>query len=470
LILDTRYLIPTTHHSPFTTSTPPSGGRGVAKIPPHSRELEEAVLGAIMIEKHAYTRVSDRLTPATFYFEAHVLIYQAISELAAAGSPIDLLTVTDRIRKNKHVDAVGGAFYITELTDRVASAAHIETHASILNQYSLARQLISECQKTLGRAYDTGNDVFELVEAHQAQVFGITQFSYGRSFGTMPELFDERVKAYEQKPLNGLTGITSGLSNLDALTNGWQRSDLICIAGRPGMGKTAFALNCARNAAVTGKHAVAVFSLEMSKSQLMDRLLCAEASIYQERIRKRELTEHDHQRLHQNTQALIGAHLLIDDTPGISVNAICAKAIRMKESHDIQLIVIDYLQLITTAKDFKGNRDQEIGTISRRLKALAKELDIPVIVLSQLSRAVETRAGGSRRPQLSDLRESGNIEQDTDMVLFVYRPEYYGIEYLEDNVSSVGYAEAIIAKYRNGPPDTALLHFHGGYMRFRNWK
>ncbi|MCS5489400.1 replicative DNA helicase [Algoriphagus limi] len=441
----------------------------LGKIPPQAVELEEAVLGALMLEKDALTQVIDILKVESFYKDAHQVIFQAILDLFQDSQPIDLLTVTSQLRKNGTLEVAGGAFYITELTSKVSSAANIEYHARIITEQAIKRELIRISSDIQKNAYEETTDVFELLDEMEQSLFEISEKNIRKNYSDMRSIMREAIAEMESKKdqKDGLTGVPSGFTALDRVTSGWQKSDLVIIAARPAMGKTAFVLSVLRNAAVDHSRPVAIFSLEMSSVQLVNRLISSEAELDSEKIKKGSLQEHEWAQLVHKTAKLSKAPLFVDDTPALSILELRAKARKLKAQHDIQMIVIDYLQLMSG--DSKGggggNREQEIASISRALKKIAKELEIPVIALSQLSRAVETR-GGDKRPQLSDLRESGAIEQDADMVMFLYRPEYYGILHDENDASTQGVGEVIIAKHRNGSLDTVKLRFIGKYTKF----
>lgn len=442
----------------------------MGKIQPQARALEEAVLGALMLDKDAVATVVDILSPEAFYEERHKKIYKAISKLFEESNPIDLLTTTEQLKKNGDLDAVGGPFYLVELTNRIASAANVEYHARIISQKFIQRELIRVSTETINLAYEDTTDVFELLDKSEQNLFSITERSMSRgvmSMGTLVNMALEQIENQSGKQ-DGLTGVPSGFTALDRLTSGWQPSDLIILAARPGMGKTSLTLAITKNAAVDFNKPVAFFSLEMSSVQLVNRLISLETEISSEKLRKGQLEEYEWQQLHVGISNLSDVPIFLDDTPSLSVFELRAKCRRLKMQHDIQLIIIDYLQLMTAGGDSKGgNREQEIATISRSLKALAKELNVPVIALAQLSRAVEVR-GGSKRPQLSDLRESGSIEQDADIVGFIYRPEYYGIVEDEDGNNLKGIGEVIIAKHRNGALDSVRLKWDGQYAKFSN--
>ncbi|HEY9534680.1 MAG TPA: replicative DNA helicase, partial [Mucilaginibacter sp.] len=442
------------------------------KLPPQAIDLEEAVLGALMLEKDALSSVIDILKPDVFYKDAHQKIFKTIQYLFEKTSPVDILTVTAQLRVQGELEMIGGAYYITELTNRVASAANIEYHARIVIQKFIQRELIRISTEIVTSAYEDTTDVLDLLDKAEKNLFDIAQNNLRRDSRKMDDILRETLKEIEalKDKKDGLTGVASGFTDLDRMTSGWQKSDLVIIAARPAMGKTAFVLTCARNAAVDFERPVVVFSLEMSSVQLVNRLISGETEIEQEKIRKGTLEEWEWQQIHSKIGRLEQAPLIIDDTPALNIFEFRAKCRRLKSQYDIQLIIIDYLQLMHGKNDNKGggNREQEIGSISRALKSVAKELNVPVIALSQLSRAVESRPGANKRPMLSDLRESGSIEQDADMVLFLYRPEYYGLEVDEDNNPTKGVGEIIIAKHRNGETGTVRLKFVGKYVKFQD--
>jgi len=441
----------------------------LGKVPPQATDLEEAVLGALMLEKDALTSVIDILKVESFYKEGHKAIFQAILDLFTESQPIDLLTVTTQLRKNGTLEIAGGAFYITELTSKVSSAANIEFHARIITEQSIKRELIQIASEIQRDAFEETTDVFELLDGMEQSLFEISEKNIRKNYSDMRSIMREAIQELEvrKNQKDGLTGVPSGFTALDRVTSGWQKSDLIIIAARPAMGKTAFVLSVLRNAAVDHNRPVAIFSLEMSSIQLVNRLISSEAELDAEKIKKGTLADHEWAQLVHKTSRLSKAPLFVDDTPALSILELRAKCRKLKAQHDIQMVVVDYLQLMSgDAKgSFGGNREQEIASISRALKKIAKELSIPVIALSQLSRAVETR-GGVKRPQLSDLRESGAIEQDADLVMFLYRPEYYGITEDEGGASTAGVGEVIVAKHRNGSLDTVKLRFIGRYTKF----
>ncbi len=443
----------------------------LGKLPPQAVEVEEAILGALMLEKNALTTVIDILKPDNFYKEAHKEIYQAIVDLFNNSEPVDLLTVSNQLKKEGKLEMVGGAYYITQLTTRVNSAANIEFHARIVTERSIKRDLIRISAEIQKEAYEDVTDAFQLLDNTAQNIFEVTESNIRKNYADMKSLMHEALVELEARKdhTDGLTGVPSGFTALDRLTSGWQQSDLVIIAARPGMGKTAFVVSAMRNAAVDFNHAVAIFSLEMSSIQLVNRLISAEAELESEKIKKGNLADYEWEQLVHKTNKLSNAPIFIDDTPALSILELRAKCRRLKAQHDGRLIIIDYLQLMSgdnsKSGGGSGNREQEIASISRALKGIAKELSVPVIALSQLSRAVETR-GGDKRPQLSDLRESGSIEQDADMVMFLYRPEYYGITQDESGMPTQGTGEVIIAKHRNGSLDTVQLKFIGKYTKF----
>jgi replicative DNA helicase len=438
------------------------------KLPPQALDLEEAVLGALMLEKNALNAVIDILKPESFYKEAHQKIFAAIVNLFQKTEPVDILTVTNELKKNGELDIVGGPYFITQLTNRIASAANVEFHARIVSQKHIQRELIRISSDTIKDAYEDSTDVFDLLDKAESNLFAIAESNIRKNYDSMSTLIGQAIKQIEiaRTQKDGISGVQSGFTELDRTTSGWQKSDLIILAARPGMGKTAFVLSLARNTAVDFQKPVAVFSLEMSSIQLVNRLIAGETELSAEKLKKGNLMEHEWQQLNTQITKLAEAPIFIDDTPALSIFELRAKCRRLKSQHDIQLIIIDYLQLMTAGGEGKGNREQEISNISRSLKSIAKELDVPIIALSQLSRAVETR-GGDKRPQLSDLRESGAIEQDADMVMFIYRPEYYGLTEDKENGSSlVGVAELIIAKHRNGALKDVRLRFISQLAKF----
>lgn len=433
------------------------------QLPPQAEELEAAVLGAIMIDRDALPGIVDILKPGSFYRSAHQAIYSACLDLLAAGDAIDILTVSERLRKNGKMETVGGSSYLAELTNRVASAANIEYHARIVAQKALARDLISLSTNTIKAAYSDETDPFALLYDTQKASFELANFG-GRQAKSLSAIGLDVLRQLDRamRKGDGMTGVPSGIQALDNITGGWQAPDLVILAGRPGMGKTALALTWAYNAAAAG-FPVGFFSLEMSSVQLTQRIVSSRSGISSNRIMRGDLTEDEARRVQEAVQALSAMPFHIDDSAGISIFEMQAKARRLKMQHGIKILFVDYLQLMSGMRDRNSNREQEISAISRGLKMIAKDLEIPVIALSQLSRAVEMRA--DKRPQLSDLRESGAIEQDADIVSFVYRPDYYD---LKDEVgqSTDGFSELIIEKHRNGALDAVGMYFHAPTTTF----
>lgn len=436
------------------------------KVPPQAKELEEAVLGAIMLEKTAFDSAVKILKPECFYVEAHQRIFRAMQSLSTKNQPIDILTVAEELRFKEELEMVGGAYYVTKLTNAVVSSAHIEAHARIILQKFIQRELIRISGEIIGDAYEDSTDVFDLLDDAESKLFEIINNHLRNNMETLDSVLVHTIQRIEdlRNKNEDITGVPSGFATLDRVTYGWQNTDLIVLAARPSVGKTAFALNLARNAVMsaTKPTPVALFSLEMSASQLVQRILSAESEIWLEKIARGKLEEHEMKQLYaRGIQKLSQAPLYIDDTAALNIFELRAKCRRLKSKHNIGLIIIDYLQLMSgTSENRNSNREQEISNISRNLKALAKELSVPIIALSQLSRAVETRSAGkdgNKMPQLSDLRESGAIEQDADMVMFLYRPEYHDITQNEMGESNKGETFVRIAKHRNGSLETIKL-------------
>ena len=444
------------------------GGR----IAPRDKELEEAVLGAIMLEKDAYSIVCDILKPDSFYEPANSKVYEAIQTLGASQRPIDMLTVTEQMRLNGTLDEVGGPAYIAQLTGRVASAAHVEYHARIVAQKYLARELINFTATISSKAYDESNDVDDLLQEAEGRLFEISQRNVKKDVTQIDPIIQQAMTQIEvaANRKSGLSGLESGFHNLDKLTSGWQPSDLIIIAARPAMGKTAFVLSMAKNMAVNYNTPVAVFSLEMSNLQLVNRMISNVCEIEGSKIKSGQLSQLEWEQLIARIKNLNGAPLFIDDTPSLSIFELQTKARRLVREHDVKIIIIDYLQLMNASGMKFGSREQEVSMISRSLKQLAKELNIPIVALSQLNRSVESRTDG-KRPQLSDLRESGAIEQDADIVCFIHRPEYYLRSDTDANGNDIrGKAEFIVAKHRSGSVDDIQLRFTAKFARFENWE
>ena len=448
----------------------------IGRRPPEARELEEAVLGALMLEKDAYSIVSDILTPQSFYEHSHELIFLAIQNLAILQKPVDMLTVQEQLKKQGDLEEAGGPYYLAQLTSKVASTAHLEYHARIVAQKHLARELIRFTSEIQSKSFDETIDVDDLMQEAEAQLFEISQRNMKKDVIQINPIINEAIELLNvaAKRKDGLSGLASGFHSLDKITSGWQKSDLIIIAARPAMGKTAFVLSMAKNIAVDFKHPVAVFSLEMSNVQLVNRLIVNVCEIEGEKIRNGQLAEHEWVQLDQKIKDLYDAPIYIDDTPSLSIFEFRTKARRLVREEHVEIIIIDYLQLMNASGSSFGSREQEVSTISRSLKGLAKELNIPIVALSQLNRGVENRvsqagAGADqKRPQLADLRESGAIEQDADMVCFIHRPEYYKITQDAQGNSLVGLAEIIVAKHRNGSTGDVRLRFKSQFAKFSN--
>jgi replicative DNA helicase len=438
------------------------------KVPPQAKDLEEAVLGAIMLEKSAFDTVVEILKPECFYLEGHQRIFRTMQGLAQKSQPIDILTVVEELKSREELDIIGGPYFVTKLTNAVVSAANIEAHSRIILQKFIQRELIRISGEIIGDAYEDSTDVFDLLDDAESKLFEITNNHLRKNFDSIDTVLVKTIQRIEdlRHKNEDISGVPSGFASLDRVTYGWQQTDLIILAARPSVGKTAFALNLARSAALhpTKPTPVAVFSLEMSASQLVQRILSAESEIWLEKIARGKLEEHEMKQLYaKGIQRLAQAPIYIDDTAALNIFELRAKCRRLKNKHNVGLIIIDYLQLMSgTGENRNSNREQEISRISRDLKGLAKELQVPIIALSQLSREVEKRKEGNKMPQLSDLRESGAIEQDADMVMFLYRPEYYDITSNEFGESNKGETHVRIAKHRNGSLETiklkALLH------------
>ncbi len=436
------------------------------KLPPQAVEVEEAVLGALMLERDAYVTVADIIDTSSFYKEEHKKIFEAIKELSANEKPVDLLMVTQELKDRNQLEEIGGPGYITQLTRRVASSAHIEFHSRIIAQKFIQRELIRVSSEIQVKSYDDTMDVDDLIDFSESSLFQVAERNIKKETVPIKPILNEAIlqieKARQRK--DGLSGVPSGFTSLDRITSGWQRTDLVIIAARPSMGKTAFVLSMARNMAVDHNRPVAVFSLEMSSIQLVNRLIAAETELGNDKLKTGRLENYEWEHLNRKISALEKAPLFIDDTPALSIFELRAKCRRLKMQHNIEVVIVDYLQLMTAGTDNRGSREQEVSTISRSLKAIAKELNIPILALSQLNRSVESREG--KRPQLSDLRESGAIEQDADIVTFIHRPEYYGMTEDESGNSLIGVAEIIIAKHRNGATGDIHLSFKKELAKF----
>lgn len=447
----------------------------LGRLQPQELEFEKSVLGALLLEKDAYSLISDILTPESFYDPRNQKVYSAISKLHVAQHPVDILTVVEQLRTDGTFDEVGGVAYLSSLTQNIVSSSHIEYHARVIAQKSTARELISYSANVQDKAFDPTQDIDELMQEAEGSLFKLSQKKLKKDYqqidSVITEAYEMLHKAAERT--NGMSGIASGFHALDRMTSGWQNSDLVILAARPAMGKTAFALSMAKNIAVDQNIPVALFSLEMSNVQLINRVIVNTCEIKGEKIKSGQLEDYEWAQLDNKIKDLIGKPMFVDDTPSLSVFELRTKARRLVKEHGVKLIMIDYLQLMNASGMSFGSRQEEVSTISRSLKGLAKELNIPILALSQLNRGVENRPGGentldSKRPQLSDLRESGAIEQDADMVIFIHRPEYYHL-YKDENGNDLrGKAVIIIAKHRNGAVGDVLLTFKGQYARFEN--
>ncbi len=445
-----------------TQPTPPAG-----VVPPQAIDLEEVVLGALMLEKDSVIAVQEYISPESFYTDQHKLIYKAIESISRDLQPVDLFTVTERLKVEQNLTAAGGAAYLAQLTQKVDSAANVEYYARIIAQKFVQRELISAASHIQRNSYNEEIDVTELIGFAESQIFKVAEGHIKRSVQSSRDILAQAFAQIEEasKSENDFNGVPSGFTDIDKKTLGWQLSDLIIVAARPSMGKTAFVLTMARNMAIEYEQGVAFFSLEMSAVQLMMRLIVAETGLSSPLIKTGKLTPEQWAHMETATKPLASAPLFVDDTPALSIFEFRSKARRLKIQHDIKIIIIDYLQLMTGSSDTKGNREQEVAFISRTLKAIAKDLNVPIIALSQLSRATEAR-GGSKRPMLSDLRESGAIEQDADIVAFIHRPEYYGMTQTEEGLPTAGMAEIILAKHRNGEVCDVPLRFIKEQARF----
>ena len=442
----------------------------LGKIPPQSPELEKAVLGAVLIQSNSIYDIMNIVQPESFYVPAHRVIFGSMITLMKSQKPIDAITISEELRTNGQLEDVGGLPYLIELTELIGTAAHIEYHARIVQQKYIQRELIRASTEIQKLSYDETKDVDELISFAEGEIFKISEGSIKKDLTRIGAIMEPAKRAIDNAAKNKgmLRGVPSGFTDLDRLTSGWQPSDLIIIAARPSMGKTAFVLSMARNMAVDYNKSVVFFSLEMSSMQLVNRLIAAELEISGERIRNGDLSEEEWKGFDAKLDRLGSSPLFIDDTPAMSVFELRSKCRRQKESKDgLDIIIIDYLQLMTSGGDNKGSREQEVSTISRSLKAIAKDLGVPIIALSQLNRGVETR-GNDKRPQLSDLRESGAIEQDADIVGFIHRPEYYGLKEDDKGRSTKGLATVIVAKHRNGAVDDVNLKFVKDLAKFKD--
>jgi replicative DNA helicase len=451
--------------------TPAPIDESYGHLQPQATDIEQVVIGALLIDKDAFSVVSEILRPDTFYDPRNQKIYQAIQTMNLEERPVDIMTVIEELKHEGSLDEIGGPAYVLDISQHVASSAHIEYHAHILAQKYLARQLIHFASEVETEAFDPQIDVDDLMQKAESSLFELSQKNMRQDYTQIDPIIHEATEILQRAASNagGLTGIPTGFTRLDEITSGWQKSDLVIIAGRPAMGKTSFALSIATSIAVDHHIPVAFFSLEMNKVQLVNRLISNVCEIPGNKILNGQLDNDDWERLDKKLRLLIGAPLFIDDTPGLSVFELRTKARRLVREQHVQIIMVDYLQLMNANGSRFSNRQEEVSTISRSLKGLAKELDIPILALSQLNRTVENREGlEGKRPQLSDLRESGAIEQDADMVLFVHRPEYYHIYEDEKGHDLHGMAQIIIAKHRKGATGDVLLRFKGEFTTFLN--
>ena len=438
------------------------------KLQPQAIELEEVVLGALMIDNESLSDTIDSLQSEYFYKPDHQKIFEAIVNLFNNSKPVDILTVSEELKRLGFLESVGGMLYISQLTNNISSASNTEFHARIIAEKFIKRSLISISNNIIGDAFNDTIDIFDLLNTAEEKLFTVTEGTLRKSYDKMSSLIKgalDNIEILRQKE-DGLSGVPSGFTKLDRVTSGWQKSDLIIVAARPGMGKTAFALTMARNIAINHQTPIGFFSLEMSSEQLVGRLIASEAQLPAQKLRKGDLKDFEMVQLHEKIKELTDAQIYIDDTPALTIFELRAKARRLVKNHNVKVIIVDYLQLMSAGGN-SGNREQEISTISRSLKGIAKELKIPVIALSQVNRGVESRTGtGSKRPMLSDLRESGAIEQDADIVTFIYRPEYYKIYEWDNGDDSRGQGEIIIAKHRNGALENVRLKFTAEFAKF----
>ena len=438
------------------------------KLQPQAIELEEVVLGALMIDNESLSDTIDSLQSEYFYKPDHQKIFEAIVNLFNNSKPVDILTVSEELKRLGFLESVGGMLYISQLTNNISSASNTEFHARIIAEKFIKRSLISISNNIIGDAFNDTIDIFDLLNTAEEKLFTVTEGTLRKSYDKMSSLIKgalDNIEILRQKE-DGLSGVPSGFTKLDRVTSGWQKSDLIIVAARPGMGKTAFALTMARNIAINHQTPIGFFSLEMSSEQLVGRLIASEAQLPAKKLRKGDLKDFEMVQLHEKIKELTDAQIYIDDTPALTIFELRAKARRLVKNHNVKVIIVDYLQLMSAGGN-SGNREQEISTISRSLKGIAKELKIPVIALSQVNRGVESRTGtGSKRPMLSDLRESGAIEQDADIVTFIYRPEYYKIYEWDNGDDSRGQGEIIIAKHRNGALENVRLKFTAEFAKF----
>jgi replicative DNA helicase len=438
------------------------------RIPPQSVEVEQAVLGAMLLDKGAIGRAVEIIDKDSFYRDDHQKIFSAVVDLYDKNQPVDIITVSDELARRKELDNIGGRVYLLELTEKIATTANVEYHANIVLEKATLRKLIETSTQIVSQCYDASLEVDDLLDRAEQVIFSISERRIKEGFVSVGDLLPHTFEAIEEYQKKGgmVTGLSTGFVQLDTLTGGLQKSDLVVVASRPSMGKTAFCLSVAEHAAIEEKVPVGIFSLEMAKNQLAQRMLCSRARFSTHKMRTGRISDHEYSNLAVAVGPLAESKIFIDDTPNLGILQMRAKARRLKAQYDVGLVIVDYLQLMQGPKRAES-RQQEISLISRSLKGLAKELEIPVIAVSQLSRKVEDR-GGDKRPMLADLRESGAIEQDADVVIFVYRPEFYGIEKFKDGAPAEGVAEIIVSKHRNGPTGDLRLTFIKDYARFEN--
>ncbi len=443
-----------------------------AHVMPQAPDMEKAVLGALMIDKDAYLEVCDLLKPESFYEPRNQMVYEAIQQLNMEENPVDVLTVVDKLEKTGKLNEVGGLGYIADLSSMVVTSANIEYHANVVAEKYLSRQMAHYVSIVGKKTFDETYDIKDVIQEADSLLLEISQKNVKKDYSLLAPIVNQAVKIVEAAYSNegGITGISTGFYKLDEMTCGWQKSDLVIIAGRPAMGKTAFALSLAKNIAVDQKIPMAIFSLEMTSVQLANRLMANNCQIEGNKLMSGQLKRDDWDRLDKNLNSLLEAPLYIDDTASLPIMELRTKVRRLIKEHHIELVMVDYLQLMTASGMKYNSRQEEISLISRALKGIAKEFNIPVIALSQLNRGVDTREGPEgKRPRLSDLRESGAIEQDADMVIFLHRPEYYGLYQSEDGL--IDYhrkAEVIISKHRKGATGIIMMDFKGEYTRFEN--
>lgn len=439
------------------------------KMPPQAVDMEKSVLGALLIQSDAIYDVVGIISEKSFYAIEHQKIFLAIKQLAQVCSPIDIITTSNKLRSNGDLESIGGELYLSQLTDSVATASHLEFHAKLVQQKFIQRELIRAAAEIQRKAYDDSEDLQDVIDYAEKEIFKVTDVNVAKEANKLSDLIIKSIEKLEERSMSdkAFSGLPSGFTALDRITNGFKDSNLIILAARPSMGKTALSLNIARNIAIDFGKPVLFFSLEMSEIELSDRVLVAETEILSNRYKSGKLLDYEWSAIETATAKLMNAPLFIDDTPSLSIYELRSKARKLQRTEGLSAVVVDYLQLLNAGSDFRGNREGEISFISRSLKAMAKELNVPVIALSQLNRLVESRAG-NKRPQLSDLRESGAIEQDADVVMFVHRPEYYGILQDEDGNSLAGLAEIVISKYRDGQVGIIRLKFDGSIVKFKD--